>query len=188
MILALSLLSSCWEFILRHPGLLFVLIGVVGEVVCDWKEMTGRLARAKKVSAILLVLGLAIEFIEAAKSDKELAETKEHTAVAVREASQANERAAKFDADRVTIEMQAEQIRSTNFVLQTKLLELETKLQDRKLTSSQSFKLLECLRASPKGYVWVASDTTADPTAMKECREFAQQIAGVMTAAGFEHT
>ena len=81
-----------------------------------------------------------------------------------------------------------ERLEAANLLLRSNVVALETKLQDRKLTSSQSFKLLECLRASPKGYVWVASDTTADPTAMKECREYAQQIAGVMTAAGFEYT
>ena len=73
MILATSLLSLCWEFVTRHPGLVLVMIGVAGEVACDWNEMSGRLARAKKLSAILLVVGLAIEFIEAAKSDLEIA-------------------------------------------------------------------------------------------------------------------
>src|SRR5476649_2722250 len=82
MILATSSLFVCLEFIGRHPGLLLVLIGVAGEIFCDWKEMgVGRLARAKKISAILLVIGLAMEFWEAAKSDSELAATKERTAL-----------------------------------------------------------------------------------------------------------
>ena len=65
-----------WEFICRHPGLLLVLLGVVGEIICDWKEMgVGRLARAKKISAILLVIGLSVEFVEAAKSDEKVSKT-----------------------------------------------------------------------------------------------------------------
>lgn len=49
---------------------MLVLIGVAGEIICDWKEMgVGRLARAKRISAILLVVGLMMEFWEAAKSD-----------------------------------------------------------------------------------------------------------------------
>jgi len=41
----------------------------------------GRLARAKRISAILLVVGLMMEFWEAAKSDNEVADTKERTAL-----------------------------------------------------------------------------------------------------------
>jgi hypothetical protein len=82
MILAASSLFVCLEFVGRHPGLLLVLIGVIGEIICDWKEMgTGRLARAKRISAVLLVVGLMMEFWEAAKSDNELADTKERTAL-----------------------------------------------------------------------------------------------------------
>jgi len=81
MILATSSLFVCLEFIGRHPGLLLVLIGVVGEIACDWKEMEGRLARAKRISAILLVVGLMMEFWEAAKSDNEVADTKGRTAL-----------------------------------------------------------------------------------------------------------
>jgi hypothetical protein len=81
MILAASSLFACLQFIGRHPGLLLVLIGVAGEIACDWKEMDGRLARAKRISAILLVVGLMMEFWEAAKSDREIAATKERTAL-----------------------------------------------------------------------------------------------------------
>jgi hypothetical protein len=41
----------------------------------------GKLARTKKISAILLVIGLMMEFWEAAKSDNEVAATKERTAL-----------------------------------------------------------------------------------------------------------
>jgi len=60
-------------FICRHPGLLLVLIGVVGEIIFDWKEMgSGRLAYGKKISAILLVIGLIAEFAEAAQADQQI--------------------------------------------------------------------------------------------------------------------
>lgn len=182
MFLASSFLTGCWEFILRHPGLLLVLVGVAGEVICDWKDMSGRLARAKKISAILLVIGLAVEFIEAAKSDKELAETKERTAVAVREASQANERAAKFDADRVVIQKQAEEIRSTNFVLQTKLLELEARFRERTITESDGEKFIKLLANVPKGNVVVYINGNSG----SEVQNYAEQIRQMIGAAGYD--
>jgi hypothetical protein len=82
MILAVSSFFVCWEFVTRHPGLVLVLAGVVGEVICDWKEMDGRLARAKRLSAILLVVGLMMEFWEAAKSDLEVARLNQEAAAA----------------------------------------------------------------------------------------------------------
>ena len=73
MILASSILSSCGEFFTKHPGILLVLLGVAGEVAFDWKDIKGPWAWAKKTSAILLVLGLAMEIREAATSDNETA-------------------------------------------------------------------------------------------------------------------
>jgi len=75
MIFASSLLSNCWEFSTRHPGISLVLLGVAGEVVFDWKEMKGRLAWAKRLSALVLIAGLILEFSEAAKTDKLVAAT-----------------------------------------------------------------------------------------------------------------
>lgn len=86
MILVSSLLFNCWEFSIRHPGILLVLLGVAGEVVFDWKEMKGRLAWAKRMSALILIAGLILEFSEAAKSDKDVS-------AAIKAAGQANERA-----------------------------------------------------------------------------------------------
>src|SRR5437867_3871593 len=86
MILAAASSFSWVEFVARHPGLVLVLIGVIGEVIFDWKEMEGKSAWGKRISAILLVVGLAIEFIEAAKSDREVA-------ILTRQAGDASERA-----------------------------------------------------------------------------------------------
>src|ERR1035438_8162923 len=82
MILAVSSFFVCGEFVTRHPGLVLVLLGVAGEVFCDWKEMEGRLARAKRLSAILLVIGLMMEFWEAAKSDLDVARLNQEAAAA----------------------------------------------------------------------------------------------------------
>ena len=121
MILAASSLFVCLEFVGRHPGLLLVLIGVVGEIICDWKEMEGRLARAKRISAILLVVGLMMEFWEAAVSDTDLADTKERTAVAEKEAGQANERAANTESNNLVLQAELKDrtitvMQITNFI------------------------------------------------------------------------
>jgi hypothetical protein len=85
MMLSISSFSLCLEFIERHPGLILVLIGVAGEIFFDWGEMGGKLERAKKASAILLVFGLTLEFWEAAKSDNEIAAMRKQTADALLE-------------------------------------------------------------------------------------------------------
>ena len=180
MILATSLPSLCWEFATRHPGLMLVLIGVAGEVACDWKEMTGRLALAKKVSAMLLVIGLAIEFWESAKLDNEVANTAERTAIAVKEASQANARAAKFDADRVLIEKQAEDIRGTNFVLQAKLLEMQLRFSFRQISHQKQQDLSACLKNAPKGKVLICTGFID-----LEAIQYGNQISNVLATAGF---
>jgi hypothetical protein len=171
MTLAASLISDCIGFLTRHPGLLLVLIGVVGEIACDWKEMEGRLARAKRLSAILLVVGLMMEFWEAAKSDEEIGKLTVQAAdsnlaaqQAAKVAGQANERAAKFDADRVMVEKEAEEIRGTNFILQTRLLELEGAMQPRNITSEQHDNFVSFLKDAPKKPVWVACGNPSSET------------------------
>jgi|ERR1035437_808166 hypothetical protein len=68
-------------FICSHPGLFLVLIGVVGESVCDWKEL--KTSILKIVFVLLLVIGLVAEFWEAAKSDRDVAVLQHQTAVLV---------------------------------------------------------------------------------------------------------
>jgi len=63
-----------------------------------------------------------------------------------KQAELANERAARFDADRALIEKEAEEIRSTNFVLQTKLIELEGKQLPRRLSDEQAKRIVDKLR------------------------------------------
>jgi hypothetical protein len=185
-------LVFAWDFILRHPGLLLVLIGVTGEVYFDWHEMSGRRGIAKRASAIVLIIGLIIEFGEAAKSDKEVAalnlkaeQSGRDAAVALKESAEANERAAKFDADRVLIAKQAEEIRSTNFVLQAKVLELEGAMQPRMITQAQHVKFVGSLQKAPKEPVWILY---SNPTG--EMKGFASQLRKMLDEAGYtaEHS
>jgi hypothetical protein len=76
----MNVLQAVVGFVGRHPGILLVLIGVVGEVCFDWKEMKQKREWGKAIFSIILVTGLVMEFWEAAKSDKEVAEAKVHFA------------------------------------------------------------------------------------------------------------
>ena len=125
----LLLLYACLGFMGRHPGLLLVLIGVAGEIICDWREMVGHLARVKRIFAILLILGLVVEFIEAAKSDKEVAELKRQTAL----------------------------VASSNLMLKTNVLALELKLQPRAITPEQQTALIKLLSNCSKGKVYISA-------------------------------
>jgi hypothetical protein len=135
-ILSTSILSAALAFVERHPGIVIVLIGVAGEVFCDWKTIEGKWAMARKAFAVLLVIGLAWELIEAGKSDAELAEAKrisgsafERAAVAEREASQANERASETESNNLALSIKLEKLKQpriitdeqiTNFIFLTK--------------------------------------------------------------------
>jgi len=130
MMLAASFWAGCWEFLTRHPGILLVLIGVAGEIVCDWKK-EGFRDKLKTVFAVLLVLGLAIEILEAAKSDKEVADTKKLTAL----------------------------VESNNLVLRSNVLALEIKLKDRTITPIQKEQIRRCFDAAEnKGVLFVSAD------------------------------
>lgn len=91
-------------FVIKHPGIIGVLVAVSGEVYFDWEEETGRKGRWKKFFMGLLVASLAYELYEAAETDKEAAN-------AIKLAGNANERAAKTE--------------SSNLVLRTNIISLE---------------------------------------------------------------
>jgi len=124
MILAFSLLSNCWEFATRHPGILLVLLGVAGEVIFDWKEMKGKMAWAKRLSAIILIAGLILEFYEAAKSDKVVAASIERAGNAERDAKEAGLLAAKIGVTNAQLSFQVEELRSNNLVTEKQVEEL----------------------------------------------------------------
>jgi hypothetical protein len=84
-----------------------------------------------------------------------VAQANTRAVVADANAAQANERAAKFDADRALVEREAEQIRSTNFILQAQILELEARTEPRSISPEQTTNLIERLKNCPKGKVFV---------------------------------
>lgn len=116
MILALSLPSSGWDFATRHPGILLVLLGVAGEVIFDWNEMKGRLAWAKRISAFVLIVGLILEFYEAANSDKEVSASIERAGNAEKEAKQASLLATEMGTTNAQLSLRVEELRSNNLV------------------------------------------------------------------------
>jgi hypothetical protein len=124
MILAFALLSNCWDFATRHPGLLLVLLGVAGEVIFDWKEMKGKMAWAKRISAIVLISGLILEFYEAAKSDKVVAASIERAGNAEKAAKEAGLLVAKIGMTNVQLSFQIEELHSNNFATEKQVEEL----------------------------------------------------------------
>jgi len=148
------------------------------EVERSWKIlMTGIVFEVVAAFGISVISGLEIADLK----DKSAAATLE-AKQAAKQAGEANERAAKFDADRVMVEKEAEEIRGTNFVLQAKLLELEGKQKPRTITSEQQTNLIACLsRAPQKGKINIFASVID-----AEALDFALQICDVLTKAGFD--
>jgi hypothetical protein len=170
MIFASSLLFNCWEFATRHPGILLVLFGVGGEVVFDWKDMKGRLAWAKRLSAIVLIAGLILEFSEAAKSDKEVSAAIERAGLAEQKAGEANDRAANTE--------------SNNLVLQSQLLKLEAKTKWRTITPEDKKRFVDITQAISKFPVRVRMAANAS----SEVKSYAQKIREMLDDGGFVET
>lgn len=114
---------------------MLVFFGVIGELFCDWPEMTGRRALAKKGSAILLVVGLGLEFVEAAKSDIEVARMGLQMADTTKKAEEAI-----ADANEYRI----------------RLLQLEQKIHIRDLTPELKAKISATLKDAPRGKIVIA--------------------------------
>ena len=165
-----SIFSTCWNFILRHPGILLVLIGVAGEVVFDWSEMSGRKAFAKRLSALVLILGLVLEFFEAAESDKDVA--------------QARERAAVAESNTVLMQITVAQLNSNNLVLRSNVLALELRVQDRTITPEMRDQAVKLLGGSSGGKTVHVSVNYG--SAGGEAIRYAGQIQQMFAAAGFK--
>jgi hypothetical protein len=112
--------------------------------------------------------------------NREAADARVVAGNAERDAGQANERAAKFDADRAMVEKEAEEIRSTNLVLQTKLLELEAKAADRHISVKQRMDFIDFLQRYEKGAVKMGS---RNPNS--ETQVYYDEIYSMVTNAGF---
>lgn len=171
MILAISSLFVCLEFVGRHPGLLLVLIGVAGEIFCDWKEMgVGRLARAKRISAILLVAGLMMEFWEAAKSDNEIAKTN-------LEAKQAGKDATDAKLLITEIGTTNAQLVASNLAVSVELGKLK---QPRIITIGNEKKFILLCKDMPKIPIKIYVGTPDNETEV-----FAEQVRQTLDDAGF---
>jgi hypothetical protein len=166
----MTLFASWWEstggFIGRHPGLLLVLVGVAGEIFCDWREMTGKLALAKKTSAVLLVAGLLLEFNEAAKSDTEVARLGLQTAVAVAKATEANERTANLENEAAKARLDFEKLKESQW--------------PRHFNPEQKREIISLLKQFPPIVVKISF-----PSSDSECIAYALDIKNTFETAGY---
>jgi len=206
--LVVKLVSSPWfwaDIILSISGGLIVAWGLAVEKKAEKKipppdfrpDIFADIAEAQKREVErgwkILMTGIVFEVVAAfgisVISGLEIADLKDKSAAATLEAKQAakqageaNERAAKFDADRVMVEKEAEEIRSTNFVLQARVLELEAKTQPRTITPRQREILAKMLRPADANeeidFIYAAGN--------KEQKEYAESLEGILTNAGFK--
>ena len=116
------LVAVFWEFSKRHPGIILVLSGVAGEVICDWKNHSDFLEKLKQWFAVILVVGLVWELGEAAKLDSETAHSNERS----------------------------KQLESTNLVLRGKVAALELKVEGRKITPQNEAIIVAALKRIPR--------------------------------------
>jgi hypothetical protein len=173
---------NIWEWV-ASIGFFIVIVGVVIEGVEHFRKFPRKDKELKekweKSGWFLVVAGLALEFLgdHAAKriSDRESARL-------TKEAEDSHQLAVKFDADRVLIAKQAEEIKQTNLVLQIKLREIEAKLEWRHITDEQQKQLIACLNgASPKG-----KGSIVPKVFDEEAERFAAEITDVLRRSGFE--
>jgi hypothetical protein len=168
-----SFLSIC-SFVIRHPGLLLVLLGVAGEVVFDWPEAHGPLAWARRLSSAVLVVGLVVEFFEAAQSDKEIAALTLQTASAQKqiaeialEIAKANQAAANAHEHAAQASLELEQVKA--------------KQQPRLLTQAQQNALTAKLTPFKK-----QNGTVIASPSMPESEWFARVLTSPLKAAGWD--
>src|SRR5437016_12669955 len=73
-IFAFSFVAGLETFCKNHPGILLVILGVAGEVICEWNKEKGIRGKLIKVFGFLLVAGLILELWEAVKADEQVAQ------------------------------------------------------------------------------------------------------------------
>ncbi len=110
-----------WDFTKNHPAIILVLIGVVGEVVCEWKSEGDFLEKLGGWFGVILVIGLVWELHEAAKTDHE--------------SNEAKERAGRLE--------------HSNLLLREKVAELEAALSPRRIEGALRTNLVTRLRSLP---------------------------------------
>ena len=77
------------SFMAKHPGVIFVLVGVVGVVALDFKKIKTRRGVVRFFFDALLILGLILELREASKSDIEVSRLNAIALTASNDAAQA---------------------------------------------------------------------------------------------------
>ncbi|HUJ71955.1 MAG TPA: hypothetical protein VLZ30_06905, partial [Verrucomicrobiae bacterium] len=140
------LISFFFGFLSRHPGIVLVLVSVTGEIVLEWKDVQGKKALAKRICWAGLILGLALDFEDAAKSDKEVASLNKQASEAWSFAGQAQKYATEA-------RLLAAQTESNNLTLKT---ELEKIKAPRHITPEQRKSFIESLKNVQPGPVDVA--------------------------------
>jgi hypothetical protein len=70
-------------------------------------------------------------------------------------------------------------------LLENKTEELRAKVQDRKISTNEHVRIVECLREGPRGVVILGFDKISGATGQHEAKEYALQIASVFDEAGF---
>ncbi|HVM59263.1 MAG TPA: hypothetical protein VMV72_00215 [Verrucomicrobiae bacterium] len=81
MCLISSALRIAWEFVRLHPGASGVFVGVTGEIILAWTNTEHKFKKSKRLFWTLIVVGLAYELIETARTDREVADINSTNAV-----------------------------------------------------------------------------------------------------------
>jgi hypothetical protein len=189
-----SLLNT-WECV-SEVGFVIVIIAVCGEVAeilvkwFTWKRwhkksrrvrvlvfppvrwMRKRLLLIETVVFVMLVFGLAVEFLGSHKAAQ----------ISRQENSELTTEAAQLGLKALILEKRVEELRSTNLHLQANVLELKGRVQPRKVSKEAHAKLIAKLRLKSKGPISVQAKVM-DP----EARELAAQILTALTESGFEN-
>lgn len=178
-IISKSVRFFCWE----HPGILIVVIAVLGEVICDWNRKKTLKERLKKFFGMLLVAGLCIEIAEAIKSDKKVA-------LAENDAASANERAstnevhfAELTRSNLLLSVTVEGLKSDNLVLRSKVVTLEVKSKWREITQTQKENFIKLTKNVGKFGIRIRYGTHD-----AEVESFANMVMGMLNSAGFIET
>jgi hypothetical protein len=130
----------------------------------------------------VFVIGKRENHLEAKETEKAnaardslIATNQLRTEQTILETAKANQLAAEANAH-------AESLRQTNLVLQNRILEAENKIKPRRITLDQATKFKEVLAPFTKGPIPIVTFQTADA----ETGDFAQQIAQLLSEAGFQ--
>jgi hypothetical protein len=165
-LVSICLSDSLRAYTAKHPGLILVLVGVVGEVYFDWKEEKGPNAKWKRLFMALLVFGLVYELYEAADADKE-------AAFAAKKAADAQLLANNIATTNAELTLRIEELKRDNLIL-------EAQIQPRRIKPLQSISIQKDLADASKCKIEL--DVSAVDA---EAKMFALQIKNVLSRCGY---